>query len=678
MTNNFIKLIEKYTIIIPLIQRDYAQGRETEKAKANKFLNAIHDGIENGLNLDFIYGETKENKFIPLDGQQRLTTLFLLHWYASIGDDYLPNLTKFSYEVRSSTKDFIKGLTEKENWKKFGKTEIKKSIENSNWFFLSWKNDPTVLAILNMLDLIENIFKDTKVVEFNKITFELLKLNDFKLTDELYVKMNARGKPLTEFENFKAEFEKYINNYETKAKLDNQWLDIFWKIADYNPKKADEMFYNFFYNVTFNFYLENKDKLECKINNENILFLTVYDKKNQTGFVNKCSIFDFYKDVYKEKKYIEKVVLILDNLQNDTSEEFKIFIEKKEISQWERARFYAFSQYLLKSKQVDLESEEYKIWFRVTNNIINNFNIDSIDKFKNILNLINEMSEFIDNLLEYVSSDEFINEKPGSFKTLEYQKYEEHLKAKLLQKDTHWNEAIEKAEKHWYLNGHIGFLIKLADNNLEVFKEYYKRFNAIFKEDKKDFLFQRALLTKGSYLVKQKGNYSFCSFGKSPRVKDDNWKEVFHNKREILKELLVDDRDLTTIISESKVNDWRKGFIEFPEILKYCKKYQIRFKNEHNILLLTKERVYGKHAEYFTYWLYCELLNLHKEVECKYFDNKSTDEEKYILINGCHVTYKDTSWHINDEKLKSKEELLERIKNKQCLYLNPNIKNLCV
>ena len=40
--------------------------------------------------------------------------------------------------------------------------------------------------------------------------------------------MNARGKPLTEFENFKAEFEKYIEDDEIKSKLDNDWLDIFW------------------------------------------------------------------------------------------------------------------------------------------------------------------------------------------------------------------------------------------------------------------------------------------------------------------------------------------------------------------------------------------------------------------------------------------------------------------
>ena len=79
-TKTFLELIKDYKIIIPLIQRDYAQGREKEKNKAEKFLEAIKNGCESKLNLDFVYGKRdKENKiFIPLDGQQRLTTLIML------------------------------------------------------------------------------------------------------------------------------------------------------------------------------------------------------------------------------------------------------------------------------------------------------------------------------------------------------------------------------------------------------------------------------------------------------------------------------------------------------------------------------------------------------------------------------------------------------------------------
>ena len=71
--------------------------------------------------------------------------------------------------------------------------------------------------MLTMLDAIHKKFSNKK--EFFErllnnenpiITFLFLNLKDFKLTDDLYIKMNSRGKPLTPFENFKAKFEQFL------------------------------------------------------------------------------------------------------------------------------------------------------------------------------------------------------------------------------------------------------------------------------------------------------------------------------------------------------------------------------------------------------------------------------------------------------------------------------------
>lgn len=69
-------------IEIPLIQRDYAQGRKQEAKKRGRFLQALHEAVKGkGISLDFIYGSlTKDKKLIPLDGQQRLTTLFRFYY----------------------------------------------------------------------------------------------------------------------------------------------------------------------------------------------------------------------------------------------------------------------------------------------------------------------------------------------------------------------------------------------------------------------------------------------------------------------------------------------------------------------------------------------------------------------------------------------------------------------
>ena len=79
--------VQLTSIVIPKIQRDYAQGRSTQEAVRvrNKFLDALYEAVEGTpITLDFVYGNIDKNGVLtPLDGQQRLTTLFLLHWFAA-------------------------------------------------------------------------------------------------------------------------------------------------------------------------------------------------------------------------------------------------------------------------------------------------------------------------------------------------------------------------------------------------------------------------------------------------------------------------------------------------------------------------------------------------------------------------------------------------------------------
>src|SRR5437867_11968288 len=109
----FWNLINELAIEIPIIQRDYAQGRQSEKVNEirNGFVKSLYEAIDENKNLDFdfIYGSEKKNVLIPLDGQQRLTTLFLLHWYLASKDGKIDEaretLTKFSYKTRISARD---------------------------------------------------------------------------------------------------------------------------------------------------------------------------------------------------------------------------------------------------------------------------------------------------------------------------------------------------------------------------------------------------------------------------------------------------------------------------------------------------------------------------------------------------------------------------------------------
>src|SRR5690606_8767634 len=112
---------------------------------------------------DFVYGSVKNKILQPLDGQQRLTTLFLLHWFVAVKENKLDDelkklLTKFTYETRTSSREFCNDLINKgidfnklletdfydEEKYKPKNNELSKSIINSSWFFLSWKRDPTI------------------------------------------------------------------------------------------------------------------------------------------------------------------------------------------------------------------------------------------------------------------------------------------------------------------------------------------------------------------------------------------------------------------------------------------------------------------------------------------------------------------------------------------------------
>lgn len=126
---SFWNLIKRYKIVIPIIQRDYAQGRDEESPLRKRFLSKLKQTLDlaiiasepnskttqpHQLILDFVYGTPAENGAIaPLDGQQRLTTLWLLHWYVAyisgnLSDDVRNVLKSFSYETRVSSRDFAK------------------------------------------------------------------------------------------------------------------------------------------------------------------------------------------------------------------------------------------------------------------------------------------------------------------------------------------------------------------------------------------------------------------------------------------------------------------------------------------------------------------------------------------------------------------------------------------
>lgn len=302
---SFWKLLNDKKIVIPIIQRDYAQGREGKEFLRERFLGQLFDALKDDakpLVLDFVYGSVEGDTFYPLDGQQRLTTLWLLHWYLALCAGTLPEdkavLERFSYETRISSRTFCQKLCGITSYQPQKHGNIATFIRNQTWFYSAYEQDPTIQSMLRMLngtdisdsnkmDITDGIEEyciqaeeltkekakellDRLKSEDAPICFYLLNMEDknMPLTDDLYIKMNARGKVLTDFENFKVDLLKKIDELPNKEwnpengmskesfslLLDTRWTDLFWHYRSAECH-IDEIYLNFLNRFFLNWYI---------------------------------------------------------------------------------------------------------------------------------------------------------------------------------------------------------------------------------------------------------------------------------------------------------------------------------------------------------------------------------------------------------------------------------------
>ena len=276
------ELLDKYSVVIPQLQRDYAQGRDEAKELRVRFLSQILDVLrgKGRLNLDFVYGYDKALSpnhhpiFYPLDGQQRLTTLWLLHWYLLPSESVAEErewLLRFSYRTRSSSTRFCQLLVEYAVVD--GSRLDVAAIKDQPWYRQSYNADATIAAMLGTLRTIKGLVAPgeraalwERLCHQRALTFDVIDIKgeEFRLTDELYIKMNARGKQLTSFECYKADLTRALReigeqdvpcSYKGKPlsyadyfafKVDNEWLDLFYHGE---IDGLDERMYGFIQNI---------------------------------------------------------------------------------------------------------------------------------------------------------------------------------------------------------------------------------------------------------------------------------------------------------------------------------------------------------------------------------------------------------------------------------------------
>lgn len=440
---SLIQLLNEYSLCIPAIQREYVQGYNEEKFNIirNKLIDDIFEILQSDdeniiLDIGIIYGYSEGKVFFPIDGQQRLTTLYVIYWFLFIKEMPLLNenmekksfdLFKLYYEARGSSTRFFEELLNPERVELFksilrGKLVLLNELKSKEWFESEWLKDVTVLAVINVVSELNKKFSDRDEKffskaksNFNRIEFSLgvSESDDARKNSSLeYAKINARGKQLEVFENVKSIlsiiYEKLKIEDGFIDKYDNSYIDLFYDICD-NDRDLESITKNI-NNKTMNMFINGYNILKFIDGNKDDLILTDMEYlktildvsrkdnieniefwKQYFSFLNNTlgNIFHIYITIDSEKK--AKII-----------EPFKYFNEKiinfKEYKKDNKIivnLIYYYHYYSNNDKFMDVDELD-KFNYILDNLLYQNWKFHDLEKINIVIKKISEFKDIID------------------------------------------------------------------------------------------------------------------------------------------------------------------------------------------------------------------------------------------------------------------------------------------
>ena len=629
--SNFKKVFEENvgenavkSIVIPLVQRDYAQGRVSPEVNRirERFLQVLFNALaeDKKTTLDFIYGNVDDKgRLIPLDGQQRLTTLFLLHYYVAKHEEIESQewefLKNFTYETRVSSREFCEHLL-KDFTPDFSQTGLSEQIRDEAWFLLEWENDPTVQSMLVMLDAIHAKFNATtglweKLMSDN-ISFYFLPLSEMQVTDELYIKMNSRGKPLTRFEHFKAELElkmKAVNADLSKSimrKIDREWTDLLWPFRNsdtgnsQNDSITDDEFLRYMHFISDIISFQNG---ETEITDEFDIVDRQFSNACQSAEQNMLlmeSLFDIWNGYNIEEffdRYISNNGYTATKISIDTPKNIfreccrcygiRIANNRFAFSLVQTILLYAFTLYL-RNKET-LSETDFRRRLRIVNNLAKN-SPDTVrsENMKMLLTLVDKI--ILHGIVEKV-------EGKARFQTKQVE--EEIAKLQYTQEHPDMAETLFKLEDHPYMNGYISS-VGLDHVN------WCDRFYSLFRQNLD--LVNCALLSSGDCFVKDAWRFQIGTA--DSRLSNTVWRDLFgpvkleKNLCETLQALLSKHETFSNEILQEEIDQYlnsteskpvRYYIAKYPQMRPnrwgkyYWFNHQSKGRDSYHVLMMTTE-----------------------------------------------------------------------------------------
>ena len=614
--HSFKSFLEQYHVVIPMVQRDYAQGRTTDDVNRvrSRFLDAIKSYLTKSeddnevMKMDFIYGEKEQvwstmiaNKLekiivTPLDGQQRLTTLYLLHWYAAkkdgIEEGHYKFLNNFTYDIRPSSRDFCAHLMQyTPDWS----LPLQEQLTDQNWFMGEWHNDPTIISMLVMLDSINNKFDNIdnlwKILtgEKERIIFYFLPLSENGLSDELYIKMNSRGKKLTAFEHFKAEYEDLYEKDSEEARTINHKFDVEWADTFFPYRNQDDIvdneFMRYFFYVSHILCYEQGIK---KSNDEFELIKLIYSESPKAVENRKYleDAFDCWYRVITEYKTIDaffekylsgfvyekgKVATFKNISEYHETQNFfhacvKLYQVNNNFSYSDFLFLYGIITYLMKKDTI--KEDDFISRLRTLRNLIWNSNSGEIRGDADYMkDLLCEVKDLMETGIVNKDNKELTHKFNGIQTDEEVEKKEKEKGINV--------EALHQFEDHPLIYGYVS---GLGYDHLDL----VGTFLSLFSGTPEFVKIHRALLAIGDYRQDDSSRYYMGNHNRS------TWSQLLHKSRNrnnfeentmsVLRKLLQrikDGENLDSIIDkylsereEVHEYDWRYYFVKYPDMLR--------------------------------------------------------------------------------------------------------------
>lgn len=272
-------------VLIPDLQRDYCWGDVVPEGQKVSLAHSFTEELlelfkktKTQENLEISYGiiytyEYPETFFYLCDGQQRLTTIYLIIFVLNtyLNDSKLSKLLilnncqpRLKYEIRNSTDYFIKHLLKSLSDKTVH--DNLSDLTKVNWYRNEFKGDPSVKSIVAAVKSIFSLIKKEdaySLTDFilNKIGFVYVNLKgNENLEDKTYSKVreygekmyeivNTSGDPMEPNEHLKALLISRVPNSDKEIwteKWEN-WQDFFWVHKSKEDESADEGFNEFLF-----------------------------------------------------------------------------------------------------------------------------------------------------------------------------------------------------------------------------------------------------------------------------------------------------------------------------------------------------------------------------------------------------------------------------------------------